>query len=378
MTRIDPALSPLTSAGVPMSRPDACGDGEAWHREMERAQMAEWFAHGPLMLPPAEHPANVVETARAAAVTVALAPSRIAAPLSPGESTGQEQEQEQVSRQLTSPVVGLPERTYPERAASSHLPSTAAHAPIVSGVLQPTNAAASDARSEAMRIHMATAAVCAPAQSQLGPMPAPSSVLRAPASALPTASVGAAERVVQLHQALQAQLAPAVELAPMQRMPSESTDTGATARRIVSSPGMVLPAGPMVLRGDASPVPMTSPVHTVTAATFASVSASAAVVGAALEEELESPGALHPLAGPSAPASHAGDPSPVRATAHWEGDSAIYLWLGIDASALGEIASLMRRVESWLRSQGVRLLGVTCNGRRWQEPFIPIQSQEEQ
>jgi hypothetical protein len=62
----------------------------------------------------------------------------------------------------------------------------------------------------------------------------------------------------------------------------------------------------------------------------------------------------------------------------WEGDQGVHLWLGVDASGLAELVPLMRSVESWLRSQGVRLLGVTCNGRRWPDSsHSSIQSQEE-
>lgn len=57
--------------------------------------------------------------------------------------------------------------------------------------------------------------------------------------------------------------------------------------------------------------------------------------------------------------------APLRATAYWDAEGGLHLWIGADGAALDTIGPVLRRVESFLRSQNVRLVGVMCNGRPW-------------
>jgi hypothetical protein len=72
--------------------------------------------------------------------------------------------------------------------------------------------------------------------------------------------------------------------------------------------------------------------------------------------------ALDAIAPPPAVAAPAAPREPLRVHAEWS-EVGVRVWIGADPQVLADLAELMRQLQQWLGAQGLRLLGVVCNGR---------------
>lgn len=81
-----------------------------------------------------------------------------------------------------------------------------------------------------------------------------------------------------------------------------------------------------------------------------------------------SPGSPPSSVATAVPSIGDGTPQPVRASWCWEQDgqgAGLRLWLGVEQSQLSRLSELIETVQRFLRSQGVRLLSLVCNGQEW-------------
>jgi hypothetical protein len=369
MTRIDSFTS--STPGLTAARGDTGAEAEAWRREMERAQMADWF-HGPLAFRP-DH----AEEAMARPTALAVAPSHVAAasPLAGSKSAQPAPDNAPHPSPVRLALQAAPARAGTSHSATAH--TAAAYAAVATH--------ATDARQAIDAVHAidamdASALVVhgSPAQN-VTPAPTPASPSTVLAPTQPKAADTEHARadlpagVVRLHGELQSQLAPAVELAPLQPRPAQvpRVVAGDTATVERSAASAAVPAGTQEM-----PVPAQVPA--ALSRSELSLAPAAQSVRAAIQEDAEPSAAMPAGTRTRSQPARCAVAEPVRATAVWQDDKGVFLWLGVDATGLGELAGLMTRIETWLRSQGVRLLGVTCNGRRWQDPFTyPIPSEEQ-
>lgn len=56
------------------------------------------------------------------------------------------------------------------------------------------------------------------------------------------------------------------------------------------------------------------------------------------------------------------DPGPIRLHVDWTGGG-VRLWLGMNAELLPQLQAIANQLQSWVSAQGLRLLGISCNGR---------------
>jgi hypothetical protein len=350
MTRVDAALPP--KAGPAAARADTGFDGEAWRREMERAQMADWF-HGPLTL----RPANVEEEVTRASV---LTPTHSHVPAAPSAAGA-----------TPAPAWPKEERDHKSKHESEqveHAPATLQTLqrldPAAAGLVEATHATeALKAGEPSVPLHPSRPASAMPmtAPAVMPSASASASASMSPASKAP-ASQGARARsdspfnVTRLHEGLRSQLSPSVELAPLAIGPAAPP---ISVTRVINAQAQ-RPATEVSLPAASREMPILSRPRPTFAPTAPALEPQETETSAAMPARMR------------AQTSRAPQPDPVRATALWQDREGVLLWLGVDAAGLGELAPLMSRIETWLRSQGVRLLGVTCNGRRWPDPFTPF------
>lgn len=347
MTRIDLA-SMLHATSPAATRPDAGADGDAWQREMERAQMAEWFAHGPLVFKPAMRMPPGDAAAQPAALAIDSIPAAIAP--SPGNQVEAPRSQQLQTQSVTAP------RAHPLRSPS--------HAPVFNlqrEVLTPGGSPATAAGEYAHR----------PVNAQDPQSVSTEAAPRAAAGGTPT---NQASRAFDLHARLRAQLAPVVELGPMVAASPSSGWVGPQPV-IDRAPAAAHPGAASQFIGAAPTAASVFPLPGAPPAVTNPVTMAATIPVTSTGQD-----DAHPVAATPRSRTHpaqAPDASPVRATAYWQGEDGVHLWIGADTDALEEMGPVLRRVETFLRSQGVRLLGITCNGRRWLGPSVPISFQEE-
>jgi hypothetical protein len=378
MTRID--LSMLRPpGGTPARSVDTAGDSQAWRREMERAQMTDWF-HGPLAL---RTGAAGEDSKDATDETATASPAlRVATPEMPNGPPSISFEPLPAERQ---PLGSAPRLTTLQRrgvgvdprATRLDSPSRATAPAIGTSIERPQSANTPPARAPELAIDARRPLDPAVSASAAAPrvrrrMELPSTQ----AHSMQSSSGQARSGMAHLHAALQAQLAPSVRLAPLAPL-APAPAPAASAAAIPSSPAVQIPVSPPLQAPQHAPTQSCAPTQTNAALVTSPLPARGpSSFARGPQESSEFPAARAFRA--ASPASRDAQPQAVRATAMWEGDQGVHLWLGVDASGLAELVPLMRSVESWLRSQGVRLLGVTCNGRRWPDSsHSSIQSQEE-
>jgi hypothetical protein len=61
-------------------------------------------------------------------------------------------------------------------------------------------------------------------------------------------------------------------------------------------------------------------------------------------------------------ASATSEREPLRVHAEWS-DNGVRVWMGADLQGLAAVGAVTRQLQQWLGRQGVRLLGVVCNGQ---------------
>jgi hypothetical protein len=69
-----------------------------------------------------------------------------------------------------------------------------------------------------------------------------------------------------------------------------------------------------------------------------------------------------PAASPSGRTATAAAQEPIRVHADWSAEG-VRIWLGVDAVMQDSLPAIQQQIQRWLTAQGVRLLGISCNGR---------------
>lgn len=358
MIRVDLPSHHSPHGTVPSQR-ESQRNADAWRREMEYAQLMQWFAHGPLA------PAQLKDNQPGA---VAL-PSVMQPTSAHGDGSVSD------SRPVDTAGHRMPGDA-PKSARGPRSDVQEAHGAPLRADRTATLAATRTNDAGAAVPQPAVPAVESPqhrlfARSGAAPIDArPASAPSASVEPTPSERIIAVPKVVAtLHAALQAQLAPRVVLAPLAAV-SHSGPQSADAASFAAKSHQGDPVAAFVK----NVLPLTGQHHMVAAAPPPAtnfIAATCASLGLREPEER--------FTAPTrnfGPAPEKFDADPVRATALWLADG-VRLWIGADAAAVADVAPALRQVEIWLRSQGVRLLGVTCNGRRWQEPSHFHQSQEQ-
>lgn len=78
--------------------------------------------------------------------------------------------------------------------------------------------------------------------------------------------------------------------------------------------------------------------------------------------DVEAPNESESAAPRDASASAASEREPLRVHAEWS-DNGVRVWMGADLQGLAAVGAVTRQLQQWLGRQGVRLLGVVCNGQ---------------
>jgi hypothetical protein len=277
---------------------------QAWRREMERAQMEAWLAHGVVGsagLKPATPGWSPLPAAVHVAASAAASPLETTARPHDGATSSADQSAGPPEQEASNPAVARKTESLGENGRAP---------------------ASKAARGEAGEASAARTAV---------PMPLPVQAL--PASALPhavaTTQVPGPAATAQMVSALEG-MGPIAATTSVSGLP-------ATSAAIASDPGLAqrLPSN--------------------------SLAANTIMNGASPSgERAKADPAASVQRGATARVAAANEP--IRLHADWSAEG-VRLWLGMDAPAADALQAITLQLQRWLSAQGVRLLSISCNGR---------------
>ncbi len=191
---------------------------------------------------------------------------------------------------------------------------------------------------------------------------APTSGTRAsPASARPNADAASRDTAQRSDAATatggaDAAAAQAPVPVPVQAQGIETGSTGLSAatQALVAALGGLAGAIPVV--------GVEAPSQAMPSAAVAAPSIAAATRTASEDDTVDADVAETPAPTTQRDAAASDERDPLRVHAEWS-DAGVRVWLGADADGLASIDSVTRQLQQWLGSQGMRLLGVVCNGK---------------
>lgn len=423
--QLDGALGPVAGQVKGTDR-ESQEHGRAWEREMERAQMAAWLAHGPLRqggameLPPAR---EIPFPHHALSAPVTALPRVFDRPAIDSPRVNEERPLRTIEPGA-SPM--LPAASPLQAATPTMLPVTSPILPVDEEPIaraQFTETPHRDlmpprARSEQVEFFRPAASGeherADPSSKDFEPSPLAHDALQQLAAHLArfgevlATEVGASVTPQVIADGVAASIAPAASTAPAQATgTATATIAAATAADTVATTvaasstatfaGTAAPTlfpislpvprpapvsdmqdlpivqarvdlhvaeGPMPQAGPAPRhVPQTGAAGLVEALQPPVPSATRFGVQTAAMHRTESMPAAPARTAQSAPARQPPAPAPsIRLHADWTADG-VRLWLGLDASVLGQMQAISDQVRQWMKTQGVRLLSLSCNGR---------------
>lgn len=367
MTRFDVSAGmalPLTQeqhSALPGRKEDSDFRGQAWQREMERAQMEAWLSHGVIgrttsagagLMPSsvAAGAASAAVSSQAEAITARVTPSK---PLSASPSAASVH-----SAQAAVPGVDV--------TPSGHARGMMARAN--------SKATPSDVPTDRKRLSLHAVASSRAANIAAYHAPLPPPALTVAATTVPTEPRSSlAQRQSVLPQAPSATVRGSLALPPnfnAARLTQVLRRFGAIEVTTALAP---------VAKGSWAPsVPEAENPHGLSrAAQVLAVAATPAEPprGLSFTSGLIADSSLQPQAlaartmspadrlakMPVAPAAEVAS-EPIRVHADWSEDG-VRVWLGMDAGALDSLEQVTVQLQSWLNAQGLRLRSLSCNGQ---------------
>lgn len=314
----DSLLVPPSASTQPAGA--AAGDAErrtAWQREMEKAQMAAWFAHGPIGGAPA--PAALSAKASEAAVPATLPP------LFPPASPPHDSEPTGMSTDVGSGHGAGSQGTEAAQAQdTSPPPSGGGTASTGSGTPQGSRASSQVAGERGGEGSATASTKTSSAYAMARPAPGAPDVPAARverAAATPERSEGGV---------------------PRELVPPALQDVARAAGQELALPPLVPP----------------SPASDL----FLLLPPLLPGVPTELHEGAPPPAVAQAARGTRPAAAPAITREPVRIHTEWAADG-VRVWMGLDASVLPYQEGLGQQIRRWAAAQGVKVVSLACNGR---------------
>jgi hypothetical protein len=361
-------------SGLTGKNDDGEARGQAWQREMERAQMESWLSHG------------VVGHAPSAGAT--LLPSAVAATPAVTESAGAPPGDETATSGLedTAPASVSPE------AASAGTAQAAEHG---AGRNIPARA-----RSVARQTDPTAALADPPAQQQRPSLPPTASprakeVVASHAPHWPPRGLAVAASVHAPQQsAPPVEGGAAIPESPQQvtvgasRAAPMSFDAAGLTQALQAFGTIGASTEPASIAAEVPPGPELEKLRGLSRAEQAIALAAgrtaepprglsvATAVHADLSLQPHAPDqrTLGPADRPAKPPHGPGASAaaePIRVHADWSEDG-VRVWLGMDSAALDSLEQITTQLHAWLNAQGLRLRSLSCNGQSLSEdPVLP-------